>query len=133
MLFRSVQAFYTHNRPAFFQSTGTFFLGWLTEALEVYAILFFLGAPIDIPTALAIDALATVIKGGTSFIPGSVGAQEGGNILLLVTFGFSVLTGILFALVRRFRELVWIGIGLICLATMGWPSWKIPEESVRGN
>jgi len=130
---RSVQAFYTHNRPAFFQSTGTFFLGWLTEALEVYAILFFLGAPIDIPTALAIDALATVIKGGTSFIPGSVGAQEGGNILLLVTFGFSELTGTLFALVRRFRELVWIVLGLICLAAMGWPNWKMSEASAKGD
>ena len=61
---RSVHAFYTQNRPAFFQSTGAFFLGWLTEALEVYAMLFFLGAPIDIPTAVALDALSTFIKGG---------------------------------------------------------------------
>ncbi len=130
---RLVQAFYIQDRHAFFQSTGTFFLGWLAEALEVYAILFCLGVPIDLPTALAIDAFSTFIKGGTSFIPGSLGAQDGGNVLLLVIFGFGELTGILFALVRRFRELVWIVIGLICLAAMGSPSRPMQEASVRDN
>jgi hypothetical protein len=56
------------------------------------------------------------IKGGTFFIPGSLGAQDGSNPLLLKAFGYSDVTGITFALLRRFRELVWIGIGLLCLA-----------------
>ena len=128
---RSVLAFYTHDRHAFFQSTGTFFLGWLAEALEVYAILYFLGAPTDLLTALAIDALSTFIKGGTSFIPGSLGAQDGGNLLLLEAFGFSELTGIMFALVRRLRELVWIATGLICLSMLGRRSCRVPEERVK--
>jgi hypothetical protein len=59
------------------------------------------------------------IKGGTFFIPGSLGAQDGGNLLLLQAFGYSDVTGITFALLRRFRELVWIGIGLLCLAGTG--------------
>ena len=33
--------------------------------------------------------------------------------------GYSDITGLTFALLRRFRELVWIGIGLLCLATIG--------------
>jgi hypothetical protein len=45
--------------------------------------------------------------------------QNGGNLLLLQTFGYSDVTGITFALLRRFRELVWIGIGLLCLAAIG--------------
>jgi hypothetical protein len=28
-------------------------------------------------------------------------------------------TGITFALLRRFRELVWVGIGLFCLGSIG--------------
>ena len=59
------------------------------------------------------------IKGGTFFIPGSLGTQEAGNVLLLNAFGYSDVTGITFALLRRFRELVWIGIGLLCLAMVG--------------
>ena len=49
-------------------------------------------------------------------IPGSLCAQKGGNLLLLQAFGYSDVTGITFALLRRFRELAWIGIGLAALA-----------------
>ncbi len=59
------------------------------------------------------------IKGGTFFIPGSLGAQDGGNLLLVTAFGYSEVAGITFALLRRFREIVWIVIGLICLAWLG--------------
>jgi hypothetical protein len=58
------------------------------------------------------------IKGGTFFIPGSLGAQDSGNVLLLRPVGYSNVTGVTFVLLRRFRELAWIGIGLLCLAMM---------------
>jgi hypothetical protein len=70
-------------------------------------------------SAISIGALSVFIKGGTFFIPGSLGTQDGGNLLLLEAFGYSGVTGITFALLRRFRELVWIGIGLLCLALLG--------------
>ena len=59
-----------------------------------------------------------LIKGGTFFIPGSLGAQDAGNLLLLTAFGYGDVTGITFALLRRFREFVWIAIGLACLAML---------------
>ncbi|TMQ26358.1 MAG: hypothetical protein E6K65_15275 [Nitrospirae bacterium] len=70
-------------------------------------------------SAISISALSIFIKCSTFFIPGSLGAQDGGNLLLLNAFGYSDVTGITFALLRRFRELVWIGIGLLCLALFG--------------
>jgi hypothetical protein len=70
-------------------------------------------------SALSIGALAVFIKGGSFFIPGSLGAQDAGNLLLLQAFGYSDLTGITFALLRRFRELVWIVVGLLCLMAVG--------------
>lgn len=116
---RTILDFYTNHRPAFYTSTGLFFLGWMAEALEVYAIIYYLGGPAMALSAIAIGALSVFIKGGTFFIPGSLGAQDGGNLLLLKAFGYSDVTGITFALLRRFRELVWIGIGLLCLAAIG--------------
>ena len=113
---RTILEFYTHNRPAFYSSTGFFFLGWMAEVLEVYVIISYLGGPAMALSAISIGALSVFIKGGTFFIPGSLGAQDGGNLLLLKAFGYSDVTGITFALLRRFRELVWIGIGLLCLA-----------------
>jgi len=116
---RTILEFYSHHRPAFYASTGLCFLGWMAEALEVYVILVYLGGSALALSAIAIGALSAFIKGGTFFIPGSLGAQDGGNLLLLKAFGYSDVTGITFALLRRFRELVWIGIGLVCLAVIG--------------
>ena len=111
--------FYAQHRSTFYASTALYLLGWLSEALEVYVIVLYLGGATHVLSAVSIGALSVLIKGGTFFIPGSLGAQDGGNLLLLNAFGYSDLAGITFALLRRFRELVWIGIGLLCLLAMG--------------
>lgn len=129
---RTILEFYTHNRPAFYSSTGFFFLGWMAEALEVYVIISYLGGPAMALSAISIGALSVFIKGGTFFIPGSLGAQDGGNLLLLKAFGYSDVTGITFALLRRFRELVWIGLGLLCLALIGARSVAIQDGRTHG-
>ncbi|HXV69434.1 MAG TPA: lysylphosphatidylglycerol synthase transmembrane domain-containing protein [Nitrospira sp.] len=116
---QTILNFYGHHQGAFYASTGLFFLGWMAEALEVFAIVYYLGGPANLLSAISIGGLSVFIKGSTFFIPGSLGAQDGGNLLLLKTFGYSDVTGITFALLRRFRELVWIGIGLLCLAMPG--------------
>lgn len=61
-------------------------------------------------------------RAGAAVILGSLGVQDGGNLLLLKAFGYSDITGITFALFCRFRELVWIGLWLMCLAIMGRPA-----------
>ena len=118
---QTILEFYTQKQGAFLWTTIVFFAGWLAEALEVYAMLYYLGGPVDFLTAVSIGGISVFIKGGTFFIPGSVGAQDGGNLVLLLAFGYTDVTGITFALLRRIRELVWIGIGLACLFALGMP------------
>ena len=125
---RTILDFYRDNRLTFTFSTVLFLLGWMTEAGEAYVILYFLGSPPTALSAISIGALASFIKSGTFFSPGSLGAQEGGNMLLLRAFGYSDVTGITFALFRRFRELVWIGLGLLCLALVGGRAAVIRES-----
>jgi uncharacterized protein (TIRG00374 family) len=125
----TILGFYAHNRRGFYSSTGVFFLGWLAEALEVYVMIYYLGGPAELLSAVSIGALSVFIKGGTFFIPGSLGAQDGGNLLLLNAFGYNEVTGMTFALLRRFRELVWITIGLLCLAALGYRKEPAPIRS----
>ena len=125
---RTILDFYRDNRLTFCFSIGLFFVGWMAEAVEVYIIIYFLGGPAVALSAISISALSVFIKSGTFFIPGSLGAQDGGNMLLLRAFGYSDVTGITFALIRRFRELVWIGLGLLCLALAGGMA-KVIQES----
>jgi hypothetical protein len=89
----------------------------MLESAEVYAILYGLGVPIEPLRAVAIGGIAVGIKGGGFFIPGSLGVQDGGNVLLLMTYGYSDAISMGFAVLRRVREVLWIGIGLICLLT----------------
>lgn len=116
---RTIAAFYSKNRPGFVLSILLFFSGWMVETVEVFVMLTVLGESATIMTAIAIGALSVFIKGGAFFIPGSLGAQDAGNLLLVTTFGYGEVTGITFALLRRFRELVWVIIGLICLGVTG--------------
>jgi uncharacterized membrane protein YbhN (UPF0104 family) len=125
---RTILDFYRDNRLTFCSSIGLFFVGWMAEALEVYVIIYFLGGPAVALSAISISALSVFIKSGTFFIPGSLGTQDGGNMLLLRAFGYSDVTGITFALLRRFRELVWIGLGLLCLMLAGGRAAVIRES-----
>ena len=96
--------FYTHHRGSFYAATALYLLGWLAEAVEVYVIISYLESPANPLSAISIGALSVFIKGGSFFIPGSLGAQDAGNLLLLKAFGYSDVTGITFALLRRFRD-----------------------------
>ena len=112
----AISDFYSRDRRGFISSLLYFFIGWVIGAAEVYLILYLLGEPRSFLTAFAIEALAVFVKGGTSFIPGSVGGQEAGTVMLFVAFGYTSATGVTFAIVRRFREILWLIFGLLALA-----------------
>jgi uncharacterized protein (TIRG00374 family) len=115
----AIRDFYVRDRRGFVFAYLSFFVGWLVGAVEVYLILYFLGLPVDWPSAVALEALAVFAKGGTAFIPGSVGGQEAGTVLLFVAFGYTETAGVTFAVVRRIREIVWIAFGLWALGLQG--------------
>jgi len=115
----AIRYFYGRDRRGFLLAFASFFVGWLVGAVEVYLILYFLGLPVDWLTAIAIEALAVFAKGGTAFIPGSVGGQEAGTVLVFVAFGLTEAAGVTFSLVRRIREIIWIAFGLWALAMGG--------------
>jgi uncharacterized protein (TIRG00374 family) len=112
----AISRFYSQDKRGFAWAFVFFFLGWAVESVEVYFILYFLAQPIDVLTAFSIAGLLVFVKGGTAFIPGSVGGQEVGTLVLLVAFGYSEGVAVAFAIVRRIREIVWIIFGLAALA-----------------
>ena len=111
----AISRFYAQDKAGFAYAFLFFFLGWAVESVEVYLILYFLGQPIDMMTAFALAALTVFVKGGTAFIPASLGGQEAGTLVLLVAFGYAEGVGIAFAIVRRLREIFWIAFGLLAL------------------
>jgi glycosyltransferase 2 family protein len=118
---QTIVAFYRHHPAYLMLSLGLHFVGWVVGTLEVLAIFYAVGIPISIAEAVAIEALASVVKAVAFFIPGSLGVQDGGNVLLLAVFGYPSSFGLTFSLVRRMRELLWISLGLlVLLQRYGW-------------
>jgi uncharacterized protein (TIRG00374 family) len=92
------------------------FLGWLVHGVEVYLIFWLLGHPISWGASLCLDALTMIFTSIGFFIPGSLGFQEGGNILLALGFHLGAPLGAAFSIVRRIREAFWMGLGLLVTA-----------------
>jgi len=99
------------------------FLGWVVGSLEVYLALWLLHHPVNLARAFAIDALSGVAKLGVIIVPGSLGVQEAGQILIFVAFGLTAPLAVTFGLLRRGRELLWIGYGLAVLIHHHAGSW----------
>jgi len=107
--------FYGKRPGAFLVCCGLHFLGWLAGCFEVLLALRLLGAPVDFPAAFSIEALSSVAKLAALVVPGSLGVQEGGQVVIFVTFGLGAPLAMTFSLLRRGRELLWVGFGLMVL------------------
>jgi len=67
-----------------------------------------------------IEALGAGVRFATFLVPASIGAFESANAAAFEAIGLGAGAGLAFSFVRRARQLVWIGIGLLVLASMGW-------------
>lgn len=118
-----LREFYDGSLHDFLICCGFHFLGWVVGSFEVYVILRMLGSPVDFVNAFSIEALSGVAKLSAVIVPGSLGIQEGGQVLIFLAFGLGTPVAMTFGLLRRGRELLWIGFGLVVLIqhqALGW-------------
>ena len=105
--------FYRQSPKTVLLSLGFHFLGWAAGVLEVFLILRLLGIPVSLTTAWSIESLWILLKTGAFLIPASLGASEGLSLLVCTGLGLSAVSGLALALIRRARELLWVGLGLV--------------------
>jgi glycosyltransferase 2 family protein len=110
-------------------STGFHLAGWLLGAAEAYLILRFLEIPADVVTAIVIEALGAGVRFATFLVPASLGAFESANAAAFDAMGLGAGAGLAFSFVRRARQLVWIGVGLLVLVSMGWLSKRAEPQA----
>jgi putative membrane protein len=79
---------------------------WVLGAGETWLIFHFMRAPVPLDASLVIDSLVGAIRAASFFVPGAIGVQEGGYILLCGAFGISPATALAFSLARRARDLL---------------------------
>jgi putative membrane protein len=94
-------------------------LGWLVGAGEVYLILLYMGHPVSWVTALLLESLGQAVRGAAFAVPGALGVQETGYVLLAPLAGLTTELGLALSLAKRVRELL-LGLpGLLYLHLSG--------------
>jgi putative membrane protein len=91
------------------------FAGWLIGSGEVYLALWLLGSPVGWLDALLLESLGQAIRGAAFAIPGALGVQEGGYLLLAPFAGLAPDAALALSFAKRTREIL-LGVpGLIYL------------------
>src|SRR5262249_54394392 len=98
---------------------GHHLISWLLGGLEVVLALHFLGIEVDIREGLIIESLGQALRAVGFAVPGSLGVQEAGYILVCGLLGVGPQAAIELSLVKRIREVV--------LGVPGLIAWQIIE------
>jgi uncharacterized protein (TIRG00374 family) len=91
-------------------------LGWVLGLVEVYLIFYFLGFSPSLVDIWIIEAMAQLLRVGSFFIPLSIGALEGGMVLIFSALGYPGSLGLATSLIGRVKQFTWVAIGII----LGW-------------
>jgi putative membrane protein len=104
------------DRRALLASGSWHMLAWFVGIAEVWFALYILGHPVDVWTALLFETLGQAIRTGAFAVPGALGVQEGGYVLVGSALGIEPGVALGLSLVRRVRELL--------LGIPGLASWQ---------
>jgi uncharacterized protein (TIRG00374 family) len=81
-------------------------LSWSVGALEVWVALLALGHRVGLLQAFVIESLAMAARSAGFAVPGAVGLQEGGFVLVCGLFGVPAETALALSVLKRLREVL---------------------------
>jgi putative membrane protein len=119
-----VVGFYRERRAVAW-SGAWHLLSWVLGAGEVWLALRFLGSPVDIYTAVLLESLGQAMRGGAFVVPGAIGVQESGFVLLGQLLGLPPGAGLALSLTKRVRELV--------LGVPGLIAWQLERPGTTAS
>jgi len=102
---------------ALLRALGWQLLSYLLGSLETWYALRLLGHPVDLATAVAIEALTQAARHASFLVPAGLGVQEAAVLLFGFLAGVGGEVALSLALVKRMREIV---LGLPALLSWHW-------------
>jgi len=109
-----------YHRPGRLLASGGYHLvSWLMGGIEVMVALRVVGVEVDLAQGLLIESIGQAMRTVGFAIPGSLGVQEGGYILICGLVGVEPQSAIELSLLKRVREMV--------LGVPGLVMWQILE------
>lgn len=105
-------------------------VGWVAGTVEVWLALRFLGHPVDWIDALLLESIGQAIRGAAFMIPGSLGVQEGGYLLLAPLVGLPPDAALALSLAKRAREVL-LGLPGLLVLHISERSWQRRRATAR--
>ncbi len=93
---------------------------WIFGALEIWLILYYIGMPVSLTESLLLECFTLAIRSAAFFLPGGLGAQEGGFIFIGYILGIPPHISLAVSLIKRCREII--------LGVPGLLFWHILES-----
>ena len=107
------------NRRALFRAFGVHLLAWMLGTIEVWGILTALGLHPSVPEALVIESLGMAVRSAGFVVPGALGVQEAGFILVCGLFHIHPDMAIALSMAKRLREM--------SVGVPGLVAWQLAE------
>jgi putative membrane protein len=120
--------FYRFEGHSFAWATSLHLVGWLVGVWEVHLMMSLIGAPVSWLDAFVIEALAQPIRAVALVIPGGLGAQEWGGVMLCTRLGIPEADAVTLWLLKRGRETIFDVVGLAYLGLRSTRSLQRGEE-----
>jgi len=95
-------------------SSSLHLVGWLMSGVWIWLILRLVGMPVNVFSAVAIEALLGALRSATVFIPSSIGVQEAGYAALAPVFGMGPEIGLAVSLLKRARDVA-VGVPVLLI------------------
>lgn len=105
------------DHAALLRATALHSLAWLMGVAETSLMLWAMGSAVSVPEALVIESLGMAARSAGFIVPGALGVQETGFILVCQLLGISADTAIALSMLKRARELL---VGLPGLIAWQW-------------
>ncbi len=104
-LHETVLALY-NDRRGILASCVYHLLSWLTGVGEVWLALYFMGVEVTLIEAVILESLGQAVRTAAFLVPGALGVQEGGYVLLGALFQLSPEVALALSLFKRVRDLL---------------------------
>jgi hypothetical protein len=124
-----VYSFYQHNQGSFLTIFALDMCFHLAGVLEIYTTLWFISpvAP-TLRQAFILESVNRIINVVFKFIPLRAGVDEGGTGQVSKVLGFARGTGETLAIIRKGRDIVWSGVGILLIWKKGFSLRTLNEE-----
>lgn len=121
---KQIGALFQQDKKAFFSSFFLEYFSRIVQSLEIMFMLLLFGIDcgggfgglfLTFVHSILILSLTTLFANLIGFLPMQLGVQEGGFVLSIAALGLKEAFGIFVSIICRFREIVWIIIGILLM------------------